>query len=737
MFLGRCLRELIRERLAAAAEEIITEFEQITNQYEEEINRQRRLLNMHLCSQIKIHRIDFPQQPECKEEEVLTEQQLWNQMNSVLDQEEPEPPQVKVEQEELCISQEGEQLVVKLEADTFKVTVISEEKQQSEAEPNSEQLLSHNSAGTEIQDEEGSRHLDSGLTKEEEPKPKKGQLKTGSRHEEFQRMMERQHRLLDVTRKPVIKSHRIDAPHLHDCKEEEVLTVQQLCNQERNSSRDQEEQDAAQVKVEEELCSSQGEEDFGQKQETDTFMVTPTDDNDRSDTELNSEQLLFHNSPDTESQDRGAGKNVIPGSSKHEEPKLKKRLHTNKSDRSNVDNSFMSENQCDTDTGEKSIKCSYHDQDCKNESQKKKHHTGKSHVCNTCGKRFGYKSLLSVHERTHTGEKPFCCETCGHRFNRCDYLESHMRTHTGEKPFCCETCGQRFTQSSTLKTHMRLHTGEKPFSCETCGQRFNERGNLKTHMRIHTHEKPFSCETCGQRFNLHGTLKRHMRIHTREKPFSCETCGQRFNKRGALKTHIRIHTGEKPFCCETCGQRFNKRGHLKTHMRIHTGEKPFSCETCGQNFNQLGHLKTHMRIHTNEKPFSCETCGQSFNQRSNLTQHMRIHTGEKPFSCETCGQSFTRRSNLKQHMRIHTGGLFPQASQHVPWVADGGPPLTMSNYGKVQLRITNKKPWTMRNPIRKMNKIGKRCWKGTDQDKTVPSVCSCLVQEQAEGLRSS
>ncbi|KAM9364756.1 uncharacterized protein KZ484_010927 [Pholidichthys leucotaenia] len=181
MFSVRRLRELVRERLAAAAEEIITEFELITNQYEEEIDRQRRLLNMRCCSQIKVHRIDFSQQPEYKAEEVLTEQQLWIQeRNSILDQEESEPTQVKEEQEELCISQEGEQLVAKLEAETFMVTLVSEEKQQSEAEPNSEQLLSHNSAGTEIQDEEGSRHVDSGSTEEEEPKPKKRRLETGS-----------------------------------------------------------------------------------------------------------------------------------------------------------------------------------------------------------------------------------------------------------------------------------------------------------------------------------------------------------------------------------------------------------------------------------------------------------------------------------------------------------------------------------------------------------------------------
>ncbi|KAM9364775.1 uncharacterized protein KZ484_010949 [Pholidichthys leucotaenia] len=314
---------------------------------------------------------DLPQKHECKEEDVLAYQQQWNQeRNPVLDQEIPEPPQLKEEHEE-------------------------PEPPQSEAEPNSEQLLSHNSAGTEIQDEEGSQHVDSGLMKEEEPKPKKRRLTTG-RHS---------NRDDDSLTSKTLCETQTDAPQLHDCKEEEVLTVQQLWNQERNSSLDQEEQDAAQVKVEEEeLFSSEEEEHFGLKQETDTFMMTPTDENnDKSETEPNGEQLLSHNFPDTESQDQGApGKNVNPGSSKHEEPKPKKRLHRNRSDRNNVDNSSISENRCDTDTGEKSVKWSDNDKDCKNESQKKKHQTVKSHVCNTCGKRFRKKTNLSVHERIHT-----------------------------------------------------------------------------------------------------------------------------------------------------------------------------------------------------------------------------------------------------------------------------------------------------------------------------------------------
>ncbi|GLD73422.1 zinc finger protein OZF-like isoform X1, partial [Lates japonicus] len=96
------LKEFINQRLTAAAEEIFRVFEKTIVEYEEEVD--------HL-----------PQQHVCKEEEVLTER------NSSLDQEDPEPLQIKEEQEEICTSQEGEQLVLKQETDTFMLTSDDEE----------------------------------------------------------------------------------------------------------------------------------------------------------------------------------------------------------------------------------------------------------------------------------------------------------------------------------------------------------------------------------------------------------------------------------------------------------------------------------------------------------------------------------------------------------------------------------------------------------------------------------
>ncbi|XP_071348923.1 zinc finger protein 239-like isoform X3 [Trachinotus anak] len=147
----QCLREFVNQRLTAAAEEIFGVFEKTIVEYEAELGRQRRLLDIVWKPEVKLHRTELPQQHVHKEEEVLTEQQLCNQQrNSSLDQEEPEPPHIKEEEEELCSSQEEEQLVLKQETDAFMLTPTHEERDHSEAEPTrDQQLLSHSSAVAE------------------------------------------------------------------------------------------------------------------------------------------------------------------------------------------------------------------------------------------------------------------------------------------------------------------------------------------------------------------------------------------------------------------------------------------------------------------------------------------------------------------------------------------------------------------------------------------------------------
>ncbi|XP_076733113.1 uncharacterized protein LOC143413667 [Maylandia zebra] len=129
-------------------------------QYEEEISRQRRLLDISRKPETKLHMTAIPQQHECKEEEGLLQQVCIPERNSSLDQKDPGHPEIKEEPEELYTSQEGEHLILKEETDTFMVTSTYEE-----SEPNSDQLLSHNCPEPESRDEEESKYVDSGSTR--------------------------------------------------------------------------------------------------------------------------------------------------------------------------------------------------------------------------------------------------------------------------------------------------------------------------------------------------------------------------------------------------------------------------------------------------------------------------------------------------------------------------------------------------------------------------------------------
>ncbi|XP_072219528.1 uncharacterized protein [Leuresthes tenuis] len=391
------LREFISQRLTAAAEEIFTEFEKTIVQYEEEIDRQRRLLEITWKPRINSHTADFTHKHAFEEEDVFADQQLCEQeRNSSPDLEEPGFPQIKEEQEERC-SPESIETELKLETDAFMVNPPHE---RSEPEPNNEQLRSYITPVADNQDQEGDKE-DAVHSKNVDSFPKsnsKHNTDTCIRCDICGKAFEKKYQ--------VRKHHRIHTgvkPHACKTCGKRFYELSVLSYHERTHT---------------------GERPYSCKTCGKSFR--------------GSDKLVLHLRTHTGEKPYSCkicGKSFVKSSN------LTVHIRTH--------------------TGERPCVCNTCGKGFTDLSALNKHkaiHTGeKPFSCKTCGRGFSQNSHMIVHMRTHTGEEPYTCNTCGKRFKQSSTLKNHIRTHTGEKPFHCNTCGRGFMRPSMLKNHLRTH----------------------------------------------------------------------------------------------------------------------------------------------------------------------------------------------------------------------------------------------------------------------------------------
>ncbi|XP_034397985.1 zinc finger protein OZF-like [Cyclopterus lumpus] len=372
------MRKFVNERLTAAAEEIFGFWEKAIVEYEEEVDRQRRLLDIVWKPVIKLRKIEQHVSQEEEEEEVLCEQQLCIQeRSSSLDQEDSEPPQIKEEQEELCTSQEGEQLELKQETETFMLTPTCEETDHSEPEPTRDhQLLSYFSHVTESPDRIGSEHEHLESTRNAEQNPK-------NQHQQ--------------SRNRVNKVHNPEASIVYNTHAGKKTVQCAMCNK-----------------------------TFQFKSRLLKHMIVHT-----------GERPRLHRSLKCDT----CGKAFIYQSCLlvHLRTHSGKKPYSCQTCGKGFTQKSSLKSHIIIHTGEKPYSCQTCGKGFAQTSALKTHitlHTGeKPYSCKTCGKDFRLSGNLTVHMRIHTGEKPFTCLLCGKMFRHSSDRSLHMRRiHNVLKP---------------------------------------------------------------------------------------------------------------------------------------------------------------------------------------------------------------------------------------------------------------------------------------------------------------
>ncbi|XP_060901224.1 zinc finger protein 32-like [Labrus mixtus] len=374
------LKELFSRRLLAAVIRDITE-ERTTSGYEEELHRQRKLLDVILTPEIKLQRTDV-QQLLVSKEELPPEQQEWSH---ILDQEDTKPQHIKEEHEELWISQEEEQLQGLEEADTtkFPFTPVSV-KSEDEEKPQSSQLHQRQT-----------EQMETGVD---------GEDCGGAEPERDSDPERRSQPETEVETEDSYEPETDDSDDWQETRED--LSELNLKNKKLKTGKRPH------------RCSVCGKR-FNRKGNLTTHMLVHTGEKPYS-CSVCSKSFTQRGSLTTHMLVHTGEK---PFSCSVCIKSFTVRQHLTK--------------HMLVHTGEKAFSCSVCSKSFTQRGSLTTHilvHTGeKPFSCSVCSKTFTQRGNLTTHMLVHKGEKPFSCSICSKSFTRRGSLTRHMMIHTGEK----------------------------------------------------------------------------------------------------------------------------------------------------------------------------------------------------------------------------------------------------------------------------------------------------------------
>ena len=133
--------------------------------------------------------------------------------------------------------------------------------------------------------------------------------------------------------------------------------------------------------------------------------------------------------------------------------------------------------------------------------------------CPKCHKKYGTKSILQQHIKTH-GKTLHVCEICS---KETSHISAHMRMHTNER-VQCPICGNMLKNGPAFKRHLLKHEDKaegRTFPCKECDFRSNSRAGVWNHMNnMHRLKRTLQCHYCPKKLKLPLDLKEHEATHT-------------------------------------------------------------------------------------------------------------------------------------------------------------------------------------------------------------------------------